>query len=918
MINISFDNPYLLLLALPLLALVIVPYAIAIRRDNRNKSVITSLVLHIVMALCIAFAAAGMDVTAIMTKTQVYVVADVSYSSKAKLDTVDEYIRTVEEEMPSSAQMGVVCFGRDYDLHTRLGGVFRTVKNARVDDSATNIALALDYTGTLFETGAIKRLVLITDGKETNDDETLLAEAVKRLYMQGVRIHVMYLDTNPDESVKEVQISDVDFLSSTYQGVQTTANVLVQSSYEAQAFVTLHKGDEEIKKAVSLDVGYNIVNFDLDTDEAAINDYKITVEAAEDASDYNNEYLFTQTVAQRLKVLAITSLGLKDSRTQKTALAELYGAETQAQEGSDNSTKITVYRERAEIDYRRLTDTANAVPCSVEELCEYDEIVLANVDVRATESPTALVNNLHIAVSTFGKTLITIGDVEIQNSTDDTLSQLDDMLPVKFGNNDDDPKLLGIVIDVSRSMYQADRVYMAKEAAKSLIELMGENDEVTLVSFSAAGKVEIEPTDIKTEEDKQEIFDTIDGLEPWQGTYIGDGLHEVYTTMQTNASDYSEMQVMLLSDGLNYSGEVEHDPLDIAKKLYNELNAPVSVINTGCDAGATTLQMIAGKSYGHGNYYYVKTPADLQELMMADVADDMLAVIVEEPSAVHVNKAKDDVLDGVFATDDVSFKKVNGYVNSKKKNSAITVLTVDYTKPNGTTVQSPLYAYWKYGNGKVCTFTSTISGSWATDFMDESGTKFAQNLLTNNTPEEKNDYPYTLAVEFDGANIAITAIPGAIDPRATLTVQITNPDGTARKAETITFYKDGFFGEFAVSAKGRYTVQLTYAFSGASVTDTVYFNLSYSDEYDAFAPSDAAYLHSAVRNMGTVTLDGTVSLENDKNEQETYFLEMTAFLMAAAVLLFVVDVAIRRLKWDDIVGLFVKKSKTNGKGGQTK
>ena len=58
--NISFDNPWLLLLAIPLLAVVIVPYSIAIRKDNKNAHTVTSLILHLLIVALVVHALAGM------------------------------------------------------------------------------------------------------------------------------------------------------------------------------------------------------------------------------------------------------------------------------------------------------------------------------------------------------------------------------------------------------------------------------------------------------------------------------------------------------------------------------------------------------------------------------------------------------------------------------------------------------------------------------------------------------------------------------------------------------------------------------------------------------------------------------------------------------------------------------------------
>ncbi len=103
--NISFDNPYLLLIIIPLLLAIVIPIVIAIRKENRSKSVFISLALHILISVCIALALGGMIYTTIMTETQIIVVADVSYSANRNLDEVDVLIHEVKDKLPKNAEM---------------------------------------------------------------------------------------------------------------------------------------------------------------------------------------------------------------------------------------------------------------------------------------------------------------------------------------------------------------------------------------------------------------------------------------------------------------------------------------------------------------------------------------------------------------------------------------------------------------------------------------------------------------------------------------------------------------------------------------------------------------------------------------------------------------------------------------------
>jgi preprotein translocase subunit YajC len=103
MININFDNPYLLIVFIPMLALVLVPYFIAIRKENKSRASTVALILHVLIALLVVLAAAGMSNVTVITETELYVLADVSYSMNGKLDLVDEYIARVEDELPRNS-----------------------------------------------------------------------------------------------------------------------------------------------------------------------------------------------------------------------------------------------------------------------------------------------------------------------------------------------------------------------------------------------------------------------------------------------------------------------------------------------------------------------------------------------------------------------------------------------------------------------------------------------------------------------------------------------------------------------------------------------------------------------------------------------------------------------------------------------
>ena len=869
--NISFDNPYLLLLIIPLLLAIIIPIIIAIRKENRSKSVFISLALHIIISVCITLALAGMISTTVITETQVIVVADVSYSANRNLDQVDGYIEEIKAELPKNSKLGVVVFGKDYKLLTPLGEEVTTVKDSGVVDSATNISEALNYATTLFDEGVIKRIILISDGKETHTDAAgQLVSAVENVYANGIYIDAVYLDNNLAEDQKEIQISDVDFAAGTYMNHEATVDVLVQSSYDTNAIAVLYaEGVRYSNQAVKLQKGYNVLNIDLPTGATGRYDYRIAISADGDHCTSNNTYDFTQNVVADLKVLLVSN-----SDEDYVRAKEIYGSKAD----------ITAYIRNPD------------VPCTVEEICYYDEIVISNCDIRELKNYTAFIDSVEKAVSRFGKSLVTMGDLKIQNKNEEILTDLEDMLPIKYGNSEQDPKLYAIVIDTSRSMQNFSRLNIAKEAAIQLMNMLDDNDYVMVVNFW--GEINVLQNPVKASK-REEVAAKINAIEPYQGTVIGTALDKAGEYMVEMAFD--DKQIMLISDGMSYTLESD-TPADVVTRLKDN-GITTSVIHPAArDEGKATLKGIA--EAGGGSYFEIVTQESLLEIMFTEIADELTESVIEGPTPVLVKREHDSVLAGIPAIPDIM-----GYAYAKPKASATTVLTVEYVKASGNTVEVPLYAYWNYGNGRVSSFTSTLTGDWAQPWQGETGERFFENVLITNTPGERIDYPYSIEVTYDGSYSKVEITPVNLNPYATTDVTVTMPDGT-EITQRLTFDTTRYFYRFETPAQGRYLINITYAYADKSFTSESAFHVGYSPEYNAFDVFDPAALHAGIRNRGGVYEGSIPSLVNDDKEVSTYTVRYMIPLLIIAISLYVIDIIIRKLKWNDIrtfLGIKLKK-----------
>ncbi len=870
--SISFDNPYLLLLFIPLALAIVIPYLLAFRRDRRAKAPLLSMILHLTIAAAVTLAVAGLSTTAVMTETHVIVVADVSHSTREP-QRIDALLSNIEEKLPENSRVGLVCFGRDAVLMAAPGEPMPSVTAAAVDGSATDIAGALRYTAELFRPDVIKRVLLVTDGHATDrNGDAALVSAVDALYAKDIFVDAVYLDNNLDENAREIQISEVAELTSTaYLGRESRAAVLVDTSYDTQAIAELYcNGVLRSVRAVTLyRNALNRVSFELQTDTPGEFDYEVRIKADEDLTPINNTYTFTQRIGSEIKLLLVT-----DDPADVTRAEELYG----------NGAEIVTCM------------NGHGVPTTVEALCEFDEILISDIDVKTIPDLSAFVDALTKAVSVLGKSLLVAGDLHIQNQSDPAILALQKLLPVTYGNDDSTPKLYTLVVDNSRSMQNAARLLMMKEAAKELIDLIDKNDHVAIVSFAGNATVLQIPTPAT---DKEALKKVIDDITPIQGTFLGKGLSVAHELIGELA--YETKQVMLISDGMTYTLEKDN-PVEVARQMA-KAGIRVSAINPNSREGAAELERIANA--GNGKVYSIQNENSIHDFIFSEVADDVTMSVVDGTLCpIRIEKTGDPALQGILSID-----ATLGFVFSKAKPSATTAATVKYP---GKELYAPLYAHWSYDSGRVAVLTTTVGGSWnALWTVGTNGYRFASSLVGVNVPQQRLDHPFRLNIDLDGCYAAIEVIPASVRHDATVTMELTSPDGSVLE-RTLTFDSQRYFHEIKTDAVGKYTLRVLYTAGDKSYPATATFHLPYLPEYDAFTLFDASVLYAAVRDRGSVTEGAVPVLENEEGRTATYKMTFELPLMILAVVLYITDIIIRKLKWSDVKSFFGRKQRKGG------
>lgn len=864
--NINFANPWILLIAIPLLVMVIISYVIAIKKDNRTINNTFSFITHIFIVVLLVLTMAKTTYEKIITETNIYVLADVSYSSNNNLDLIDEYIDNLQHNVPKNSKIGIICFGKDYQLLVDLGEDIISVKQSTVDNSSTNICQALEYASTLFKDNVIKRIVIISDGKETNDSN--IVSVVNSLTADNIYIDAIYVDNNATEEIEEVQINQVDYNSSTFKGVDEKVNVIIQASKDTKSIVSLYCDNQVYdEKAIYVNKGYNAVTFDLNTKDSGEHLYEIKVTTENDTSLYNNNYMFNQTVTEKTKILFLSSL-----KEDEIAATELYG----------QSSDIDFYINTKDIPY------------TIEDLCVYDEFILSNIDIRTLYNYSQFINSLDTLVSEFGKSLVTIGNTYIQNNeTDETLSRLSDMLPIKFGNNDQDKKLITIVLDISRSMELTGRQKCAKAAAKTIVENLDENVDVMIIPFFGEVGNPVLPTSAK---EKEKLIEIINNYDVYQGTFMGAALKYAYNFITD--LNYTKNEVVLITDGLPY-GEQKGETLLYAKKM-KESNYKLSLIHTVISDPETVEFCENIASAGGGQYYFLKDESSVKSLVLDGVLNVLKEVVLDEKqSTVEILKKKDILVNNIS-----ELPNINGLYNNSKKTSSTVVLEATYVDSSNNSYKVPLYTYWSYGNGKVSSYASTISGNWVQNWTNNAvSKKVLENITTANKPDSRVDSAFIFDTLTTGTNTQISVKVPSLSSNSIVNISVTYPDKTIENKQMV-WYVQNYITNINTDQVGEYNITLSYQIGELNYETNYKFYISYLPEYNSFTLFEASNLYYMVNANGQISEDGKLVLENNNSKVQKYILDFTPIFMIISAILFVFDIIVRKLRWQDIKSLF--------------
>lgn len=227
------------------------------------------------------------------------------------------------------------------------------------------------------------------------------------------------------------------------------------------------------------------------------------------------------------------------------------------------------------------------------------------------------------------------------------------------------PINLALVIDRSSSM-SGDRIEKAREAAIMAVNMLQEDDTLSIVAYDSHVEVIVPATKVK---DKKKIIAQIEQKVTSQGmTALFAGLSQGIDQVDKHLDKEHINRVILLSDGQANVGPTSVSELADLAKIAAKKGISVTTVGIGNGYNEDLMTAIAG--YSDGNHSFVNQVADLEQVFTYEFKDVMSVVAQDVEVTIKIADGVKPVRllgrDGEIVGNTVNVKLNQLYANQEK------------------------------------------------------------------------------------------------------------------------------------------------------------------------------------------------------------------------------------------------------------
>ncbi|ULR50736.1 vWA domain-containing protein [Streptomyces deccanensis] len=177
------------------------------------------------------------------------------------------------------------------------------------------------------------------------------------------------------------------------------------------------------------------------------------------------------------------------------------------------------------------------------------------------------------------------------------------------GDSERPPAALTFVIDVSGSMAEPGRLDLAQDALRTMTNRLRDDDSVAIVTFSDQAETVLPMT--RLDDDRDQVLDAVDSLEPTASTNLAAGVETGYETAVDGLRKGATNRVVLLSDALANTGATDADTiLERIASERREHGITLFGVGVGSDYGDELMEQLADRGDGHTTYVSTEEEAE--------------------------------------------------------------------------------------------------------------------------------------------------------------------------------------------------------------------------------------------------------------------------------------------------------------------
>lgn len=841
-IGVTLEHPWILAL-FPVFVVFVILAGKRIKHMPALKKR-TAQILRIILILALTLAAASPSVQSKAGKTATIFAADISDSNKKSADEIERFIGEAVKHAGNKDLTGVISFAAESSvlkMPSKENGIVSI--DARIKSDSTDIEKAIVLARSIMPEKAAKRIVLLTDGRETTGDAVEAASLAKRL---GFTVDVVPFE---QDYGAEVQIDEFTAPKQVNAGERFDISVRISSTTDTKAAVRLFANRAlTAEKEVDLYKGTNLFTFGDKVEQGGIVTYTVEVVTYDDTVLQNNRLSAFTEILDQPSVLIIEK---GNSGENIARYIEQYANITRVQPGE--------------------------APNDLQGLIAYDAYVMA--DISAEWLSADFLNALEQAVKHQGKGLLTIGGENSYAPGGYNDTPLETILPVNMDitPKEENPDLgLILVIDKSGSMsggeYGISKLELAKEAAIRAAEVLEETDQLGVIAFDDAIQWVVRTSPL---EDRDETIDMIATIRPGGGTQILPPLEEAWQDLRKK--DTKLKHIILLTDG-------QAEQYGYEKIIEGLRNDGITLSTVAVGRGADTLLLKALAYGGMGRYYQTDEFSDIPSIFAKEA---FLAgqKYIQNRSFYPELVTSAGLLKGIEA-----IPMLDGYVCTKVKATAQTVFRSD--------IQDPILAVWQYGLGRTAAWTSDIRGAWTSKWnMWQDAPVFWGNLIGWLIQKNINA-GYSVKTDLrDGRGyILIESDLEKTVYEESLEGTVVSPDG-AEEAIRFNAIRPGVYeAVLKKSDPGAYIVHAQIPSEEGFENVSAGIVMPYSNEYRFINENAGSFIEKLAKAGGGRVITSPKEVFEGPVQDLGAKKDITNLLIIAALCLLMADIAFRKIK----------------------